>query len=669
MNIDIRTLAIFLSLVNTLQVFALFVQYKMTRFYQGLGWWTLGTACWALGSAANYLRDDPVFGWAAIMTNNMLFVGGLVLIHFGYLRFFSKTEKRTWLVGLWITFTLIASILTFFHKDLSDRQLNISIAVAGVSFIIANGLYRYKIQSVRIYANFLALLFLFNGAFFTLRALTAYTIHPTNELIAVSISQISAYIVALITSTLWTFGSIIMVNQRLNTENSAAREHFEMLFNGSPDPVLLTRFSDGKHVNINKRFTTMSGYSLEEMQNNSAPNERLWCNLEDRVKLGAMLKEKGYCEGLEAEFYRKDASKMVGMITANVVIMEGQKHIISIVRDVTERKRHEDQIQKMIHQLEIERDYAQNNALIDNLTLLMNRGFFDEALSSEFYRLKRSGEPLSLIMMDIDHFKKYNDHYGHLAGDDCLRKVAAAIRSVVGRKPDVVARYGGEEFVVILPETGLQGANNMAELIRRSVVDLAIPHAASERYGIVTISLGLVSIQTVGLPSPEKVIQLADDALYLAKKQGRNRVEVAEIDPALASSQQEFVRLVWRVSAESGNGTIDEAHKGLFKDSNELLSAILSGQSHEVCWVLIEKLLGDVVAHFNQEEAIFKSSEFPLSEAHSERHKELVSKAVGLADRYKQGDSVLGELFSFLAYDVIARHMYMEDKKFFPYLH
>lgn len=89
----------------------------------------------------------------------------------------------------------------------------------------------------------------------------------------------------------------------------------------------------------------------------------------------------------------------------------------------------------------------------------MNRGYFDEALSTEFYRLKCSGEPLSLIMLDIHHFKKYNDKYGHVAGDDCLRKVAASIRSVVGRKPDVVARYGGEEFAVILPEIGQQGAS------------------------------------------------------------------------------------------------------------------------------------------------------------------------------------------------------------------
>lgn len=115
-------------------------------------------------------------------------------------------------------------------------------------------------------------------------------------------------------------------------------------------------------------------------------------------------------------------------------------------------------------------------------------------------------------------------------------------------------------------------------------MDTAIPHAGSERYGCVTISLGVVSTLTIGLSSPEKVIQLADEALYRAKEHGRNRFENAEIDATLAASQPEFVRLVWRVSAESGNGTIDEAHKGLFKDANELLSAILAGQLMEVCW-------------------------------------------------------------------------------------
>lgn len=162
-------------------------------------------------------------------------------------------------------------------------------------------------------------------------------------------------------------------------------------------------------------------------------------------------------------------------------------------------------------------------ANLDSLTQVANRRRFDEHLSREWRRLAREKAPISLILCDIDYFKPYNDRYGHQAGDDCLKQVAQAIKSVLKRPADLVARYGGEEFVVILPNTSAEGATQIAESIQMDLEMLEIPHAQSEVSSYVTVSLGISS----QVPNPdfsvEFLIAAADKALYAAKKQGRNR--------------------------------------------------------------------------------------------------------------------------------------------------
>jgi len=160
----------------------------------------------------------------------------------------------------------------------------------------------------------------------------------------------------------------------------------------------------------------------------------------------------------------------------------------------------------------------------DSLTRLANRRSFDTALEVEFQRLRRSGAALSLIILDIDHFKNFNDTYGHVAGDECLQRIGALLGGMVSRVPDLAARYGGEEFAVILPETDSAGATALAERIRHGIRALRIPHTASSAADMVTASLGVVTVDVATLRSPQDVIRLADEQLYLAKSNGRNRV-------------------------------------------------------------------------------------------------------------------------------------------------
>jgi len=164
-------------------------------------------------------------------------------------------------------------------------------------------------------------------------------------------------------------------------------------------------------------------------------------------------------------------------------------------------------------------------AITDSLTNLHNRRYFDEILEKEYSRHSRSEAELSLLMMDVDHFKAFNDAYGHIHGDECLRQIAKTIEASVSRPPDVAARYGGEEFVCLLPETSLEGAKIVSEKIRQSVMGVAIPHNFSSVSKVVTISVGAATTRCLKGGSPSEIVAVADEQLYLAKSRGRNRVE------------------------------------------------------------------------------------------------------------------------------------------------
>jgi diguanylate cyclase (GGDEF)-like protein len=166
-------------------------------------------------------------------------------------------------------------------------------------------------------------------------------------------------------------------------------------------------------------------------------------------------------------------------------------------------------------------------AATDGLTLLLNRRGFDARLAQEWRRSRRDQAPLSLLLLDVDCFKLFNDHYGHQTGDDCLRRVGQGILGASRRPGDTAARYGGEEFAVILPDTDELGARHVAERVRAGVEALAIPHAAYA-CGCVTASVGAATVwPATGTDDPAGLIGLADEALYRAKHDGRNRVSPA----------------------------------------------------------------------------------------------------------------------------------------------
>jgi diguanylate cyclase (GGDEF)-like protein/PAS domain S-box-containing protein len=187
------------------------------------------------------------------------------------------------------------------------------------------------------------------------------------------------------------------------------------------------------------------------------------------------------------------------------------REIVVVMRDITEYKAMEEKLASM--------------ALSDGLTGLANRRAFDQALQGEWELTLREGSELSLLLLDIDHFKRFNDSYGHQAGDDCLRTIAAAVKDCV-RSTDIAARYGGEEIAVILRTMGAAGARNAAEKLRGAIEALRLP----QQDGWVTASIGVATAlarQGGTARTPESLLQAADNALYQAKREGRNRVVTA----------------------------------------------------------------------------------------------------------------------------------------------
>jgi two-component system, chemotaxis family, response regulator WspR len=172
---------------------------------------------------------------------------------------------------------------------------------------------------------------------------------------------------------------------------------------------------------------------------------------------------------------------------------------------------------------------------VDGLTGLGNRRYFDEYLAAEWRRAMRTQTPLSVLMIDLDYFKRYNDTDGHLAGDQVLRRVAAIIQENCGRSSDLGARYGGEEFVMVLCDTPVAGVRAVGETLRRDVADLRLPHAASVIADHVTVSIGGASVISLQGESAAVMIDAADKALYRAKYDGRNRL-VVDADPMTAAA-------------------------------------------------------------------------------------------------------------------------------------
>jgi len=234
------------------------------------------------------------------------------------------------------------------------------------------------------------------------------------------------------------------------------------------------------------------------------------------IFITAMSEEEDEAKGLEAGA----VDYITKPVSAPIVKARVKNHL--------ELKRHRDMLEKLTVELDIKNRELNLLARKDALTGLANRRYFDEILDAEIQRAFRSRQLLSLILCDVDFFKSYNDHYGHVAGDKCLQAIGEIMRQSFKRISDLPARYGGEEFAVIFPDTPPGNAGLMAEKLRQAMLEQALPHAFSAAAEFVTLSFGVVEALPTREMDAEWFINAADKALYQAKENGRNQVVKVE---------------------------------------------------------------------------------------------------------------------------------------------
>jgi diguanylate cyclase (GGDEF)-like protein/PAS domain S-box-containing protein len=296
----------------------------------------------------------------------------------------------------------------------------------------------------------------------------------------------------------------------LNPMRKHEISHYAKLFSVLPMPVCNVCSKTGDILRVNQRFVDVFGYTVEDVPNLHAWWKKAYPDPHYRVQAQnlwseALKKAKSSNDDIPANNYtvaRSDGTQVV-MEVSGIKIGE---EFLAVFKDATERIEAEDILRDM--------------AFLDSLTKIANRRRFDEKLAHEFDKAKECEGAISLIIIDVDFFKQFNDRYGHLAGDSCLYEVAQTIASTVNRPEDFVARYGGEEFVVLLPDTDKEGALFIAEQIQKAVEALAIVHEDTYS-GFLSVSMG---VNSTASSQDDKVsfVKGADNALYYAKDQGRN---------------------------------------------------------------------------------------------------------------------------------------------------
>jgi diguanylate cyclase (GGDEF)-like protein/PAS domain S-box-containing protein len=316
------------------------------------------------------------------------------------------------------------------------------------------------------------------------------------------------------------YGISVVLERQKSTERRLQEtvSLHRLVTENSRDLIILADFN-GNRSYVSSSSESMGGWKPEEA---AALAGLELVHPDDQLKAEAAMRElRSGSEGamVECRIRKRDGEYLWVEAALRVVHDPGTgapSGILNIVRDISERKRSEQQLQDAYRAVEA-------LALTDGLTGLANRRRFDQYLATEWRRGMRARQPLSLLMLDVDLFKPYNDSYGHQRGDSCLKQIAESCMDVVSRPGDLVARFGGEEFVVTMPNTEGEGAMQVAEEICEALRSRRLPHNESP-LGIVTISIGCATlVPAFGKHAPD-LIAIADHALYAAKHNGRNQV-------------------------------------------------------------------------------------------------------------------------------------------------
>ena len=418
---------------------------------------------------------------------------------------------------------------------------------------------------------------------------------------------------------------------------------------------------DGHYLLVNRAMETLFGKGIEQITQMTDSDLFPPEVLAQLQRSDQQIIEGAPAASDELELSINGVNKRCLLLKFPVIGQDGK--ILSIGTVMLDNSRQEDLVEMRQSMARLQQTNQElQNAMVeldrlastDKLTGAWNRRRLEETVINEMERLKRYDHPLSLLVIDIDFFKQINDQHGHVAGDQVLAELAAVVHSAI-RTTDSLTRWGGEEFVVLSPNTTLSTMAMVAERLREKIARAVFSVVKN-----ITVSIGVA--ECISGEDWAQWFKRADAALYRAKACGRNQVQIAPETPQRLGIGENvaanFVQLSWHSAYECGHSLIDEQHRALFQHANNLLTAILSARPADEVAALIDILINSVVQHFKDEEAIFTAAGFPCAAEH----------AAILVNRFHVGSLAIGELFQFLAHDVVARHMLGADREFFPYL-
>lgn len=313
-------------------------------------------------------------------------------------------------------------------------------------------------------------------------------------------------------------------------------------------------------------------------------------------------------------------------------------------------------------QLQIARMEAEALSLRDTLTGLGNRRAFLPMVEHEMQRKNRFGSNASLIIADIDHFKKVNDTYGHDTGDIVLAGVARSLQGTI-RSTDTLARWGGEEFIILSPDTNEGRGFVLAEKLRKAIMDLRFDECPP-----VTISLGVA--ENAAEEAFDEWFKKADQALYQAKQTGRNKtVAISGESPlsAMAGCRHELLLLQinWREEYRIGVAAYDEQHRDLFALANSLINSIVNGEKKETIVSILHELRDKTTRHFTDEEQYLQKKRCSLMDSHKKEHTSLQQNMTRNIESYERGELSSYDFISFICNDLIVKHILGVDKESF----
>ncbi|MHC1791232.1 diguanylate cyclase [Solidesulfovibrio sp.] len=667
-TLDIGTLAICLGLVTLLQFIAFFIQHRIDPARPGPGCWTVASALGCAGFAVNFLRDVPSLYGAPIVVYNLSLIGGQLIIYIGILRFLGRAEKRGPLLALAALAAAASLTFTYILDDLIARRVCGSVIYTLICFASSRALLKYNTPDIAVGARSVAALFAANGL-----ALVALLTLPPLGLVQLPPPLPSAltFLLLLVAGPLSSIGLIVLGNPKLAAENRIATEgirtaklFLQSVLDGLTAHIALID-ANGDIVLVNKawrNFARDNGLAPERVSEGT--NYLCAC---DNAASDTTTAADSFADGIREVLDGKrqqfsmeypchaphERRWFVGRVTP--FPGGGPRRVVVAHENITERKLMELALAESNKKLEA-------LSATDGLTGIANRRRFDEIVASEYARHTRSGLPLSLIMLDIDSFKNYNDAYGHVSGDDCLIQVAGTIARTLQRQTDLAARYGGEEFICLLPETELAGAVTVAEGIRQSVQRLAIPHAHSAAAPVVTVSVGVLTAKCLPGTVSGDLYKQVDALLYKAKANGRNRVESDGPAPdSEAAAGQGVIRIFWDAAFACGNETIDRQHQSLIAQANALLLLTTQNPSCAALNDAIDTAFLHVAEHFRDEERILREIGFPGLAEHAAEHDRLLQKGLALANACTGTALISGDIIRYIVHDLVMEHMLSGD--------